>query len=133
MILSTVVVALVLAGIAVCTVVSCRRRLTSGCCGAGGDKVERIAKAGNAAEYPYHKTATIDGMHCENCAAKVSNAFNQEDGLMAKVSLSKKLADVYSREPVEDGRIRQIVARAGYLVTAIQEDGQKGYDSIWNG
>ena len=117
----TIIVVLMLVAIAGYTVVSYRKKLTSGCCGAGGDKVARIAKAGDASTYPHHKAAIIDGMHCENCAARVANAFNQEEGMMAKVSLSKRRADVYSREAIEDGRIRQIVAKAGYAVITIQK------------
>lgn len=117
----TVIILLILAAVAVYTVVSYRKKVASGCCGAGGDKVSRVTKQGSTADYRYHKIATIDGMHCENCAARVANAFNQEDGLMAKVSLPKKRADVYSREPIEDGRVRQLVAKAGYMVTDIRE------------
>ena len=117
----TVIILLVLATAVVWTVVSYRKKVASGCCGAGGDKVSRVTKQGTPADYPHHKIATIDGMHCENCAARVANVFNQEDGLMAEVSLPKKRADVYSREPLDDGRIRQLVARAGYMVTDIRE------------
>ena len=117
----TMVMVLLLVAIAVYTVISYRKKLASGCCGTGGDKVERIAKVGDASAYPHHKVAIIDGMHCENCAARVANAFNQEEGMMAKVHLSKKRADIYSQEPLEDGRIKQLVAKAGYMVTAIEE------------
>ena len=120
MTLSTLLILLGLIVIAAYTVVSYRKRVASGCCGSGGDQVARVAGTGSAADYPCHKVVTIDGMHCENCAARVANAFNREEGLMAKVSLSKKRADVYSREPLEDGRIRQIVALAGYAVREIQ-------------
>ena len=119
--LPTLAVLLVMAAIAAYTVVSYRRRVASGCCGSGGDRVARVAGTGNAADYPCHKIVTIDGMRCENCAARVANAFNREEGLMARVSLSKKRADVYSREPLEDGRVRQLVARAGYTVTEIHQ------------
>ena len=117
----TVIILLVLAAAVVWTVVSYRKKVASGCCGAGGDKVSRVMKQGTPADYPHHKVATIDGMHCENCAARVANVFNQEDGLMAEVSLPKKRADVYSREPLDDGRIRQLVAKAGYMVTDIRK------------
>ena len=116
----TVIILLILAAVAVYTVVSYRRKVAAGCCGAGGDKVARIVRTGDASAYPHHRAVLIDGMHCENCAARVANAFNREEGMMAKVSLSKGRADVYSLEALEDGRIRQIVARAGYLVRAIE-------------
>ena len=117
----TVIILLVLVAAVVCTVVSYRKKVASGCCGAGGDKVFRVTKQGSPADYPHHKVAMIDGMHCENCAARVANAFNQEDGLMAEVSLPKKRVDVYSSEPLDDGRIRQLVARAGYMVIDMRE------------
>lgn len=117
----TVIILLALVAMAVYTVVSYRKKVASGCCGAGGDRVTRIKKQGSTADYPYHKIAAIDGMHCDNCAARVANAFHQESGLMAEVSLSQKRADVYSREPLDDMRMRQLVARAGYMVTEIRE------------
>ena len=119
--LPTIVILLMLAAIAVCTVISYRKRIASGCCGSGGDKTARVAGIGNVADYPCHRVVIIDGMHCENCAARVANAFHREPGVMAKVSLSRGRADVYSREPLKDGRIRQIVAMAGYRVTDIRE------------
>ena len=119
--LPTLVVLLAIAALTAYTVISYRRKVASGCCGSGGDRVARIAGKRNAADYPCRKAVTIDGMHCKDCAARVTNAFNREDGLMARVSLAGKRADVYSREPLEDGRIRQLVARAGYTVTEIHE------------
>lgn len=118
----TLIMLLILVAIVAYTVVSYRRKVASGCCGAGGDRVARAAGAGKEADYPHHQIVLIDGMHCENCAARVANAFNQEAGLMAKVSLGKQRADVYSLEPLEDGCIRQLVARAGYMVTDIRRD-----------
>lgn len=117
--LSTVIILLMLAAAAIYTVASYRKKVASGCCGAGGDKAARVKKTGNAADYPHHRVALIAGMHCENCAARVESAFNQEEGLMAKVNLAKGRADVYSRSPLEDARIRQLVAKAGYMVTEI--------------
>lgn len=116
----TIITIAVMAVIVAYTVVSYRKRLTSGCCGAGGDRVKRVAGARKQADHPHHRVALIDGMHCENCAARVANAFHQE-GLMAKVSLGKKRADIYSGEPLDDGRIRQIIAKAGYMVTEIHK------------
>ena len=119
--LPTALMLLALLAAAACTVIGYRKKVASGCCGSGGDRVTRIAGAGKADDYPCHKAVTIDGMHCENCAARVANAFNQEEGMMAKVHLSKKRADIYSQEPLEDGHIKQLVAKAGYMVTAIEE------------
>lgn len=117
----TLLILLLIAAIAAYTVVSYRKRLTSGCCGAGGDKVKRVEKKSDPAACSHHWVVMIDGMHCENCAARVENAFNQEDDLTAKVSLGKRQADVYARENVDEGRLRQLVAKAGYLAGDIRQ------------
>lgn len=118
--LPTLLIVLALAAIAVYTVIAYRKKLASGCCGTGGDRVRRVRKAGRPEDYPCHRVVTVEGMHCDNCAARVENAFNALDGVTARVNLGRKRADIYSREPLDDGRIRQIVAQAGYAVSAIE-------------
>ena len=51
--LATVTIVIILAVIIVAAVLSYRRKLTRGCCGAGGDPVEKIrTDTKNPADYP---------------------------------------------------------------------------------
>lgn len=95
------------------------RRLRSGCCG-GGDAPERVRPAdANPAHYAHHVRVRIEGMRCLHCARRVENAFNSRPGMMARVKLSAATADVYSVEPLEEGELRSLIARAGYAVQEV--------------
>ena len=57
---------------------------------------------------------TIEGMHCQNCARRIENAFNTRDGLYAKVDLGKRTALVRSKRQVPDEELKRIVRGLGY-------------------
>lgn len=119
--LATVIIVIILAVIIVAAILSYRRKLTRGCCGAGGDPVEKIrTDTKNPADYPFQYTITIEGMTCKNCAVRIENKFNQTDGYLAKVNLHKNSALIRSKTDVTDGDLKSIVARAGYHITSIQ-------------
>ena len=116
---ATAIICLVILVIVIFSVKSYLKKLQHGCCG-GGDAPEKVKTDDrNPAHYLCHRVVTVEGMTCAHCVQHVENAFNAKDGVMARVNLSKKRADVYSKAPLEDSDIRQIVARAGYAVTSI--------------
>lgn len=95
------------------------RRLSSGCCG-GGDALDRVRPAdANPAHYAHHVRVRIEGMRCLHCVRRVENTFNLRPGMMARVKLSAATADVYSVEPLEEGELRSLIARAGYAVQEV--------------
>lgn len=119
--MSTAVIIVVLVVIVVFSVKSYMKKLAGGCCGAGGDRVNRIKpRDGDKNSYPCLKRVRIGGMTCKNCAIRVENAFNSREGFMAKVDLSKKTADVYMKNPADSSIIEEIVDRAGYDVLSIE-------------
>ena len=59
-------------------------------------------------------------MSCRNCSARVESAFNARNDTMARVNLNKKRADVYTKQPIDDGELRAVVARVGYGVSKIE-------------
>ena len=63
---------------------------------------------------------TVEGMSCRNCSARVESAFNARTDTMARVNLNKKRADVYTKQPIDDGELRAVVARVGYGVSKIE-------------
>ena len=102
-------------------IISYRKKLTRGCCGAGGDSVEKVGTADkNPADYPYQYIVSIEGMTCKNCAARIENKFNQMDEYLAKVNLRKNTALIRSKTDVTDGDLKSVVARAGYHITSVR-------------
>lgn len=91
-----------------------------GCC--GGGSCERSAKPEKKRlEGPvlHSYDFQIEGMHCENCAAKVTRAINAIDGAAADVSLRKKHAHVDCDRDLTPATIIAAVAREGYAVKEI--------------
>lgn len=117
---ATVIIGLALLVIILFTVSTYLKKLQSGCCG-GGDGVSVTPPAdGNPAHYSCHAVLTVEGMSCRNCSARVESAFNERTDTMARVNLNKKRADVYTKQPIDDGELRAIVARVGYGVSRIE-------------
>ena len=116
---STVIIGLILLAIIIITVISYMKKMKSGCC--GGDAVSVTPPAdNNPAHYSYHAVLTVEGMSCRNCSARVESAFTARNDTMARVNLNKKRADVYTKQPIDDGELRAVVARVGYGVSKIE-------------
>lgn len=114
---STVIIGLILLAIIIITVISYMKKMKSGCCG-GGDAVSVTPPAdNNPAHYSHHAVLTVEGMSCRSCSARVESAFNARTDTMARVNLNKKRADVYTKQPIDDGELRAVVARVGYGVS----------------
>lgn len=88
-----------------------------GCCGSGSSTI-RTKKTLTAPKLG-EKTLTIEGMHCENCEARVENGLNRIDGVACKVNLRKKTATVSYSVEISDGQLREAVEKLGYQVTEI--------------
>ena len=89
-----------------------------GCCGGGSSNA--VTKKKLDGEIKATKVIKIDGMHCENCKANVTNAINRIDGAAAKVSLGNKTAKVSMTKMIEDDELRRTVEKLGYKVTDIK-------------
>ena len=83
-----------------------------GCCGGGGYKVKK-KKLTNVL---YQKTFKVEGMHCENCKARVEEVVNDMKGVAGKVDLKKNELTVSYAEEVDDEVIKARIQRAGYTV-----------------
>lgn len=114
--MTTIIIIAILVVIAVYTVISYRKRLSNGCCGAGdGESVKKVKAADrDPSHYPIHKQLKIDGMTCGKCAQRVENAFNGKKGMLAKVTLEQELADLYLKEEHSDEELKELVREAGY-------------------
>lgn len=85
-----------------------------GCCGSGSHTI-RVKK-----ELTQPKIGEIvlkiQGMHCENCQARVENAINHLDGVACLVDLKKQTATVSYSRAVSEEELRRIVENLGYQV-----------------
>ena len=67
------------------------------------------------------KVITIEGMHCDHCAQKVTSGLEQIDGIKkVKVHLKKKQATVVLEHDVDNNDITSVVKNAGFEVIEIK-------------
>lgn len=112
---ATIIATVLLAGFLVLGALSWRRRLSSGCCGAGGDTVKkRRVLDRDPRHYPYGQALDVEGMTCKNCAVRVENALNALDGVYAAVDLRAHKATVRMKKPLPLETLCDAVERAGY-------------------
>ncbi len=113
---SILILLVLVAGIIMAFSVSARRmKKGSSCCGEKGEKVPRNGVSDrNKAHYPYRAEAVITQMTCDNCAARVENALNREDGIWATVRIGTGKAVIRAKKPIEQEKIRHIIAQTGY-------------------
>lgn len=120
--MANVIIVAVLVIICVFAVISYAKKLTQGCCGAGGDKEKKIkVNDKNVSNYPYSVKISIDGMTCNHCKMRVENALNSNEGVWAEVDLGKKSALVRMKKELSDDELRRIITKAGYVVMGIEK------------
>ena len=98
------------------------KKLAHGCCGGGGDKEQKLTKTVDLSEFRYSYSVKISGMSCKNCAVRIENAFNRQEGIFAQVDFKCGTADIYAKEPLPEIVIRQTVIGLGYSVNHSRPD-----------
>ena len=89
------------------------------CCGGGSGNSKKAKTKFLDGPVIGRKTLKISGMHCEHCVNAVTNALNEMDGVVAKVTLKSNSAKVsYDRE-INEADLKNAVKKAGYEVTGI--------------
>lgn len=129
--MATGIICVILIVICVFGVKSYIGRLSHGCCGGSSDTVKREKPLdSDISHYPFRYILEIDGMTCKNCAARIENAFNQEESgnFYARVSLGKRTAVVHTKQETPEGELRRIVSRAGYSVVRLNREIKGGAD-----
>lgn len=120
--MATAVICLIIVIICVLGVRSYTKRMTRGCCNAGGDPVKRVKpKDKNLDNYPYASKIKVEGMACASCARRVENALNSMDGVWAKADSTGGSVTVRMKEQLENEEIRKAVSSAGYGVSGIEK------------
>ena len=87
------------------------------CCG-GGSASKRI-KPKKLTTVVANKRIRIDGMVCDNCAARVANALNSLEAVNAKVNRSRREAVVKLGKNIDDDELKATVEDLGYKVVEI--------------
>ena len=93
-----------------------KRKGRKGCCGSGSDYKPRKKKLKNVIAT---KTFRVDGMHCEKCSGRVTEAVNDIPGVAGVVNLKKGIVTVSYEQDVPDEQIKARIERHGYAVTEI--------------
>lgn len=120
--MANAVIIVLLIIIAVFSIKSYAKKLSKGCCGAGGDSTKKIkVKDKNIANYPFCTVIGVEGMTCVQCKLRVENALNGWDGVWAEVDLGKKSVLVRMKKELSDDKLRGIITSAGYGVTEIKK------------
>ena len=87
------------------------------CCGGPKEKPVKKKLPGK----PVHKLIVhIEGMQCDNCKNRVEKHLDELDGVIAKVKLSKKIAEVSLYQDVEEELIRDTIERLDFEVVGIE-------------
>ncbi len=120
--MTTAIIIVMLVGACVVAVRSYAKKLSRGCCGAGGDKEQKVTKTADLSEFRYSYSVKISGMSCKNCAVRIANAFNRQEGIFARVDFKKSTAEVFTKEPLPEIVIRQTVVGLGYSVEEMKQN-----------
>ena len=90
---------------AVCLPLIRRMRAREDCCGNQQIRVRRKRLKNPAGKY----TLRIEGMHCQNCKKRVTEAVNEMEGLSCRVSLEKNEAVIfYEKSPMKEAVIKRL-------------------------
>lgn len=116
--MSTVIICLILAGIVIIGIRSTMKRAKSGCCDTGDAEKRIKVQDKDKSHYPYSTTLNVHGMHCQNCAIRVENAFNSQDGFYAKVDTNKNQVNILSKQEHPTDELIDMVIKVGYQADA---------------
>ena len=94
-----------------------RRAGRKGCCSSGSDYKPRKKKLQAVIAV---KVFAVDGMHCEKCANRVTEAVNDIPGVAGVVELKKGIVTVSYERDIPDGQIKAAIERVGYTVKEIR-------------
>ena len=120
--MTTVIIISVLIVVCFIAVRTYVKKLAHGCCGAGGDKERKIAETADLSDCKYRYTVKIGGMTCKNCAARIENTFNRQEGIFAQADYKSGIAEISAKEALPEIVVRQRIVGLGYSVEEIKQN-----------
>lgn len=97
------------------------KKISHGCCGAGGGEIKEELQKPDISGCKYKYTVKIGGMSCKKCAARIENAFLRQ-GIAAEADNVRGEEILYSKEQISDFTIRSTIIGLGYTVERIEEN-----------
>lgn len=116
---NTIIIVLVLLLVVLALLRAKKHFKGGGCCSSGSSTVRSTKKL--TQPKIGEMLLTVEGMHCENCQNRVEHLINKLDGVVCRVNLRRKTATISYSRTVSSQQIREIIEKAGYTVTNIQE------------
>lgn len=121
--MANAVIIAVLIIVCIFSIKSYAKKISRGCCGAGGDETKKIkVKDKKTANYPFCVKIGVEGMTCNHCKLRVENAFNCYEGVWAEADLNKKSVLVRMKKELSEKELKGIIMNTGYIVTYIEKD-----------
>ena len=102
------------------TVQKARGKAKSSCCGTPEVMTKKKVEDTDENHYPYRYKLAIDGMRCSNCAATVENTLDEIDGIWARVNLSRKEADVLSKQEMQQTDFARVMGATSYKLVGFE-------------
>ncbi len=117
--IQTIVAVVIFAGAIILLISMMKNKLLHGgsCCG-GHEAPEPKVKVAdkNISHYDYHYEAAIEGMVCSNCATKVENALNRNEGIYAKADLGNKKAVIHAKRALRKEEVLEYLKGLPYTI-----------------
>ncbi len=117
--IQTIVAAAIFAAAIILLISMMKKKLVHGgsCCGdheAPEPKVK--VKDKKISHYDYHYETTIEGMVCSNCATRVENALNKNEGIYAKADLGNKKAVIHAKRALSKEEVLGYLKELPYTI-----------------
>lgn len=64
---------------------------------------------------------SVSGMHCDNCAKKLTDRLQSIEGISAKVDLAKSNAIISYDQPIDMQQVYSIIENAGYKIIFVHQ------------
>lgn len=94
------------------------KHFRGGCCGSNGSTIRE--KKVLAEPVIRKRRLRIAGMKCENCQIRVENGLNRLDGVLCRVNLRRRTAEVSMTEDLPDELLSAVVEKLGYHIISIE-------------
>jgi copper chaperone CopZ len=120
----TLVAAVIFAAAIILLISMMKNKLLHGgsCCGGHEAPEPKVRVADrNISHYDYHYETAIEGMVCSNCATRVENALNRNEGIYAKVDLGNKMAVIHAKRALSKEEVLGYLKELPYTIMSFDK------------
>ena len=74
------------------------------------------------ANYPHEFEVSVEGMKCENCAARIVGVLNKLEHVLAEADVAEKKVIIRTKKEINDDFIKDAITKIGdFVVTAVKK------------